>query len=216
MSLNFGQNLFPPRREFIASFDFIDVVQNQGYGSFFLMKGNDNAAATKSLIVSTVTDSEPTTTAATLTDNSGVFTKLSDTDFDITVNRTLTIKGKAFMEVTWKTIAVGGSFNGNAYIIATLVHYDGSTETDLGEGRTGTLAISDASTRFSRDVLTMDVTSQIFKKGDIIRVTVEVWGEVSTAGTGTITYYHDPASRETVDTNKTTDFKALIPFDLQI
>lgn len=214
MPLNQVYRKDPP---FIVSFDSINFVTKQGYIIFYLTKAYDDSANEDTLIVSDVVDSSSRSTNVILPKNQ-TLAKLLDLDFDILVNKAFTVKGEFLAEITRKTIAVGTSFLGSTYCILKLRKWDGLSETEIVSGKTSTMVVSDDGIRYTRDAIHgLISTGQGFKKGEYLRVTIEIWGESLNFDTnGTITFYHDPKSNETVDTDKSTDLTIHIPFELNI
>lgn len=118
----------------------------------------------------------------------------ADLDFDFQMNSPLVVEGEAILNYTFAAHN-DGSQTAVAYsTTATLYHYDGTTETQLGDsvtwGDTSTLNTGDAFQKLVSFKFTIPKTK--FKAGDYIRVNITL------PATGTSTYtllYHDPKNR---------------------
>jgi hypothetical protein len=221
MTLNFGNQLFPPRGEVSANFDFIEIATGQGYGNFYLFTANESTPTDTKLITETLLDSNTKSTSTSIPSDQAAAVKNGDYDFDMTVQTPIILRGFAYAELTMKAIGAGVNGNRGGYIIVKLRKYDGSTETDIASAQTDTMDSVDNSTpSYQREAVFLDITSNTsFAIGDKIRITVEVWGisDGDVSGTpGSLTFYHDPTSRDTIDSDKDSDFKIQLPFKINI
>jgi len=226
MSLNFGQSLFPPAGELIKSYDYIDTLTGQGYITFYLANARDSSAiAINLLAINNQTRGESTTTSYTATDETEVWIKSGDVDWDYEVNVPMNMKGKTYVPYVWNGVAPSSA--SKAYMIIKLRKYDGTTETDIGSSKTSEKTSLHGGGRNMTELGEIDITSTVhFKKGDILRITVEVWTWCFNSGGGgsvTATYYHDPVSRVMLDADSatynsgiSTAFKVQAPFKLDV
>ncbi len=217
MTLPFGTNLFPPRRELLTNFDFSDVIQNNSYSIYFLGTAFDNAAADKKIILTRTFDSNTILESDFVPDDTPAFIKVGDYDFDLPANTTQIIKGYLVGELVWR-IFTQNNRHLQGYIIVKLRKDNGTTETDIGEARTETLDLQASGSEYARSAIFMDISTGVrINNGDILRVTVELWGKEDDTQTGTpagqrdIFFWFDP-NATLVDTDKKSDFKIQIPF----
>ena len=162
-------------------------------------------------------DSTNKTTSNIIENVTSGFEKRIDTDFDLTIGVTITLKGTAMIELT-------DSSEDEHYIIAKLRKWDGTTETDIATGQSSTTSAR------SRRAIHLNISSNtILKKGDILRLTIEGWKK-DEAATPAITLYHDPTTRsrfavnynlpseedELFEYGEKTDLIANIPFVINI
>jgi len=228
MTLNFGNNLFPPRGGITANYSYVDVTNGQGYITFYCATAFDENADEQDVLTVNPSDSVTKSTSATSTGQT--YSKKVDKDFDIEIQKSMTLKGIALAEFTAVVSANDNSSGTGAYAVIKLRKYDGSTETDITSGKTDVhKSASDGVIRF---LLRMDIDSNTsYKKGDILRVTLEVWAKEAVGGYWvTWETYHDPSSRTVFAKNyegpsaedtayqypERTDMKVHLPFKIEI
>lgn len=206
--------------EFVASYDYVDYIQNQGVLYLYLSQAKDENATDTLILTPSQYDSssiEKSITLSTTTD----FEKLGDDDYDLMVNSTFVISGTGIAEFT--TAAKEWSSNGKKcrlYLIVRLRKYSGTTETEIANGKSST-NLADNDFVYSRESIKLSVTSPVkFSKGDILRITIESWIDCDSTTNAGAKYFTDPTSRYTYEsvsgfTGKKTDFKVQIPLRLQ-
>ncbi len=230
---------FPPKRELNVNFDFTDFLQNQGFVTFYLGSAYNDTATDTRILSRNLFESITKTVSNSLA-NLGAEQKIGDEDYDIEVGTTQTIEGQANCEFLWKhTMTQGnggviGGLNtiGSGFIIVRIRKWDGSTETEIGSGKTNkdTRSTQSSSSATSRTNLIINCTSTRLNKGDFIRITVESWAETTAIrfanDSNNIQYKTDPlrrlktavnynkpgAEEELFQYSKDTDFKVAIPF----
>ena len=198
-------NLFPPRREILASYDWIDVISATGYIVFDGVNAQDSTGNNYVLL-----DSSHSRTIVPLSPSGYVLTRIStdvygngvggtpgmgtDIDFDLTeFQLPKTIKGQALIGISYSGDGIVGDDPLNVYLIARLRKWDGSSETEIASVQSPT----QASVISSEEVglfLKMDIPQTHFKKGEQLRLTIEVWSESNT--TFTMDLAHDPNNGE--------------------
>ena len=206
---------FPtPQETAIATYNFTDIIEGSGIIQFY---GFNTRADTTLNYVLTANSALLSHDLGTSTSTSGGgFSKDIDDDYDITFNRTHTLKGAGYCN-----IVTHQSSNANEgcsqYFIIKLVHYDGSTETTLATGQTETyLSGSTAAPEYKTNCVPLSIsTARHFKKGDILRVTVEGWSN-RTSGSGNIGYLHDPVGSRTPTNAEDSKLSIFVPFQLDI
>ena len=197
MALN---TLFPRQKE-LVNYDYFDIAEGVGYVVYYGLKGNDGEylLSTNSSIYSEeiciAIDQSVATTA----------TKYFDFDFDLTFNRPKNIKGVIMANIPIGMSAkpgAGASFE--FYAIVKAYHYDSSTETLLATGTSRTVVVTtlDDDAREHHSMIAacrMDVTAlRHFKKGEILRFTVEGWFKTTEASAKNsyLLIGHDPKNRQ--------------------
>ena len=111
-----------------------------------------------------------------------------DRDFDITINKPTIFAGIASIDVNWGILQSGSSNGATVVIEFNIIHYDGSTETNIGTITSVTMNETTTSSR--SDKLKLLVTRQLFGVGHILRfnVIVTMTGDPTKYGG----CYHDP------------------------
>ncbi len=204
----------------IASYNYTDIAEGTGVVLFYGSNDRDDGGYTYFLTNNTTRSAE-IDTHANVTSTS--YTKRLDLHFDLSpFNSPRKIKGKTRYVFTM-TGRGGENSASMAYIIFKLKKWDGTTETQIGnvtsvEGSLGTSGNVVGSHEFTCEI---DVTSQVhFKKGDVLRVTAEVWGKlVATGGTGRVGIAHDPTDRDNSGLlldEHSSQLKIYIPFMIEI
>lgn len=169
----------------VPSFQFIDIVSGTGY---ILMYGGTTHNSSTQYRLSNITfDSKVVSTAAD--ENAGNLLLAADLDFDVKVNRPITLRGIGIVnvQVEWNS----GTNTGECYIVARLrkVSIDGGTETELFNTQSQTV------TDDTRLAVDMDITRTAFKIGETIRLTIEVWIKSDAVALSAWTVQHDPTNR---------------------
>lgn len=219
MTLNFGKSIFPPAKELNVNYDFQDIASGQGIKEFTLFTTTDINAMSSALVYS-----RDVYTKASLGDI-GVYTKLIDKDFDVTFNLPQRVKGTCILNIDAGSRNTGAAANTQLYyLIVKLRHWDGSTETEL-DSQTTAVQSHSANNQSNYDMMMECVdltTDRHFKKGETLRVTIELWGKGASAGTNNdFVITHDPKNRQIAQDGHdflTDPTVALIqvPFDLKI
>jgi hypothetical protein len=170
----------------IASYNFTDIAAGTGMINFY------GGKASTSYVLSNFTFfSQPI--YEPVVNTTGDFTELFDIDFDVLINKGLTTKGLAIVNVPIRVWSATGAVS--SYFIAKIRKWDGvSVETEIANGTSGTWTISPAS-NYPQNQLTamINVPQTQFKKGDYLRLTIGVWGKAT--ATSTLTFGHDPKGR---------------------
>lgn len=100
----------------------------------------------------------------------------ADVDFDTTFNSPLTLKGKALINFTAVMRRIsGGSASIASTYTATLIHYDGSSETILGSASSFTITetLNNGESAFQEASLAITIPKTDFKIGDILRLSLK-------------------------------------------
>ena len=146
-------------------------------------------------------------------------------DFDLTqFNTPRIIEGTALIQNSWTGSRSNDTIDGKVKYI--LKKYDGTNETEIGSAFTPVESI-DASVTPPLVALPITIAQVQFKKGEILRLSVEFWGKMLTgSGTGNVTFTFgtDPLDRDdagniitpSTETNETTQLIVHIPFKLDL
>ncbi|NHZ84430.1 MAG: hypothetical protein GWP19_00940 [Planctomycetia bacterium] len=242
MTLNFGNNLFPPRGEVITSYDYSDFSNGLGYGIYY---GFNNAGtlgiSTKSLVYSGIRHIND---AELDIDGTQTFTEILDKDFDITFNTPKNIKGDILVVVPFGIMnsedAANTALDTFYKCELSIFHYNGSTETQMGSTITSEIKkVGDAITNtiYSHiSTLKCNIsTIKHFKIGETLRITLKIYIKHSGNGGGFREFIAglgcDPQNRtdigagtdqgfptdnQIITTNEPTKIEFHIPFKLEI
>jgi len=146
------------------------------------------------------------------------YTKLLDIDWDITIDDPRTLNGRCFIQIPFYAYVSSGGYN--QYLIVKLRKYSGSTETDLGTVQSVTFQnVNNKTTATPPKLFVLDITNTPFKRGDILRLTLETYYNPG-GGSGDLYHYvgNDPNARaDAVVTGlETTQLKLDVPFRIDI
>lgn len=206
----------------VATFSFNDIASGEG---FVTINGlaTINDTTTSYGAGSNIIFSHPESTSSSAFSDLS-FVEQLNLDFDTSkFNIPRTMDGTAFLNISFAAKAVGAG-DCSAYCIVKLFHFDGSTETQLGSNQqTQTVTESRSSDdRSDTSALQFSITNQLFKVGDLLRITVGVWGKV-TGNTGIVKLYHDPKdttpSEDTdagVSLADSTKLELFVPFKIEL
>lgn len=148
---------FPiPMEKAIASYNYTDIDSGSGYVTYYLMRVN-TSGSDKYLLTPT------SSSAGALDSNGNSFQATTYVNFDITFNIPRVVKGAAYLSGEVYHPSDDGK------IIASLYHYDGSTETEIGEETTSVTITED-----QPYCIAFDVSETKFKKGDTLRLKLKV------------------------------------------
>ena len=175
----------------IATFSFSEISSGVGYVEFYLgYVGNGDQ---RLILVPQ--------------DNSQVFRSFSPTeqaspvlaldhDYDFEIQDTVTFEGEAYINVPIAAHNTGTTNDISIYIIAKIRKWNGSSETDLSSGgQSATLNLGATSEEYSITQCNPDISRTTFKKGETLRVTIEVWYSAPASTAGTVKYATNPANR---------------------
>lgn len=122
--------------------------------------------------------------------------KVVDVDFDFGVGRTLILEGTMIINIPIivTTSAVGSA---SAYAIAKLRKWDGSSETEIANNQSRTVARDPESAGTNADVVNDEVVvpKTIYKAGETIRLTIEIYSATGGGAAGSVGFAHDPKNR---------------------
>lgn len=201
----------------IASYDWTDIAEGTGivelYGATGELTGGEF------YYLSENTEFSKTGATSGTISSSQNWEKGVDVDFDLPefqFSKTLKGKGRCFAQWGYGS---GSSVSGNSYVIIKVRKWDGTTETDLVSAQTQTEARGDVSgIDYFTGILEFDIPKTHFKRGDVLRLTVEVWGQNTESASNTVRILHNPKNAE-VTGNNTAQYSFLkfnLPFRIDI
>jgi len=217
----------------IATYDFTEIAEATGFVTFYGSQSIDDTTKTH-FLSSNKTNSQFIVTKAALSTES--FSKVIDLDFDVLFNLPQTVRGTARANITVGGGNLGSANTvGQAYAVIRLRHWDGTTETEVAEAQTHKIEWASNANYSEIMNVALDATaSQHYKKGDTLRMTVEIWGKVGSGANGSdCGFGHDPNERidpglteaippvadtqgQVVTDANTTQLSFLIPFRLEV
>jgi len=183
----------------IVSYDWTDIASGLGYVDFYCFSAVDN-----------------TTEEYLISDNSGIYSHSkwtidTNNDTSATLLETYTFTSSPFktpqdaegtMYINITNYSQSDQYQGRCYCIVSVYHYDGTTETLLGNACTTATTISGGANEFDNKVncLNCEVSAIKFKIGDMLRAKVAVYGW-SSGGTEDLKkgFGLDPAGRLDTD-----------------
>jgi len=178
----------------VATFDYTDIASGTGYSIFYGANAADGTISGSYILSDNVFYSNKITTFAEIT--GGVKVKAIGMDFDVSFNMPRIIKGDMIISVPVgvgrKGEETGGTLTCN--ISGSVILYDGTNETTLASFRSTDFAADDTVGANNYKVLStkVPITQQHFKGGEILRVSIEGWGSISTGVTRYVAIGHDP------------------------
>ena len=178
----------------IVTFNFDDISNGQGIVNIFLGRTVD-----KNKMSSTIWYSDKVFTSTGSITPGVAFVKVLDVDFDMEFNVPTILRGDTIINMPYGCKAVVANTY-YAFLIVTVKHWDGATETDLVTNTGGTVFDTLAIGAYVYDIAGIDlnVPNTKFKKGETLRITVEVWGHSAGGGAGGNWFIgHDPQGRVT-------------------
>lgn len=207
----------------IVSFNFTDVASGTGVVKFY---GYSVYSTSETYQLGTAQIFSNTIEHAAVSKIGGVtFTKGIDIDFDLTAfNSPSILRGTALVNFTYRLNTTDPvSADARAYPVVNISKWDGTTETILVSGQGETITLAAAQTNYKIANVDLLIPKTQFKKGETLRVTVEIWYRTKTGENANITFGFDPQNRDgtliipsTDDPASTTKMEAYIPFDIDI
>ena len=185
--------------EFIVTYAYIDVANGTGVERFYGFVNEDSVGVDYSLtnkvtVLSSIIDKSFGTT-------DGGFTLKADYDFDLTAfNTKRTIQGTAVINLPLRCGGTGGgAWMSNAYVIIKIRKVDAITgEAEIASVQSPTL-VPAASDESKTMCLTVAIPKTNFNRGDVLRMTVELWALRVGGGAKGVVFAaiaHDPANRD--------------------
>lgn len=188
----------------IASYDYTDISDGQGFVKYFL--GVTPVSATTTYCLSrTSFYSEIIYTGGTAGSDtpSGVFNQ----NFTTTMNTPRTIVGTAIVSIP--TLL---SFTGSIYVKVTLSKISGGVTTQLATATSPTYSNTSPTSLYTYFSTPLTIARTHFKKEDTLQLNVELhaWGSAS----GVWRIGHDPKGRTLGTGSDGSEASILVPFDI--
>lgn len=176
----------------LVNYDFVDIAGQTGIISFYGGREASGAAITTNYVLSNVAYySRPFLTSGTTTQAN--YTLVSNLNFDVRLNKAMTVKGKCNINIPWS--GQGGSTSWDGYVACELRKISGSVNTLLGAASGAAVAGASTAEEKYIDAFLLDLSQTVFKKDDIIRLNVTNYGRANGGGTATMIIAHDPKNR---------------------
>lgn len=175
----------------LPNYDFVDIVAGTGIINFFAGNTVDlNLLSNKEFYSELVLLSSAAF-------NSGVATKQLDKDFDVLINRPLVLKGTTVVNVPIKVYSSQDTVT--AYAVVRLRKWNGVAETEICDNQsTNSTAVGIGTTTYALKAVDLNIPLTVFKVGEYLRLTIELWGSVNTgAGAHIVSVGCDPMNRTT-------------------
>ena len=173
-------NRFITTAESITTFNWSDLASKIGYIIFYGCAFNDSSGSDVYFLIPNTTLNSPTRLSRTSTP----INETTTVTFDYTFSKSMYVKAAPF----YCNCTIEGDNNTTSYVEAEVYHYDGSTETLLGEDK-----CSQKQGQAIRHLVYGTLSSgHKFSVGDILRIKLKVY--VTTAD-GYL--WHDPSSLKT-------------------
>lgn len=192
----------------IINYDYIDVIQGQGILHLYGARV-ETGAATSSYILTSNSGLDAHVDNVYYT-WFGTGTPSVELNFDITLAKTTTIEGNAYLCFTAGTNDTSSSL----YFKARVIHYDGSSETALCSAvQTSSLSAPGAAIEGSWGVR-LPLTRKLFAAGDILRLELECYGVTMSGNNGWI--LHSPTNQAPLVTaTKKSMLQLFIPVEVK-
>lgn len=181
-----------------ANYNYTDIAEGTGIIVFFGYAENDSTGKTYHLNQQALFSYDIEYTATAIAE--GAAAKVIDLDFDLAnFNLPKSIKGRAMFTVPLRvTAAVGAGVTTSAYIVARLRKWNGTTETEISDVQSNTISATNNTSTYQIMIFGDTVPLSHFKKGETLRLTIEVYGANTGGGgaTNTCQIAFDPMDRE--------------------
>ena len=190
MALSVPLTKFTTTSPVVASYSFTDLADGSGNVNFYLMNSRDSTGSVLKLVPQTIIGGKTGDATAYLISTS--YVTFESTPFNIP----RTANGTAYFSGQYQSLTNAGNF------LASLIHYDGSTETTIGAEVTLPFLPTDDGFGFN---FSFDIDNKLFAQGDTLRLKFKC----SSVGTRIST---DPSG---VFPAGTTPSKIIIPFKIE-
>ena len=175
-----------------ALYNFVDIAQKVGILIFYGATDQDG----NGILTTSVTNSDVIANVYWGANIISTYTQFFDIDFDVTINASMTFKGIASINVPLKTYStsIAGAESVDAY--ADVLICKGAAT--LVSGTTAVISCIPTSI-FDHErmmLLRVIVPLTVFKKGDVLRLTVQVYAKKTGTPTDpSVAFGHDPKDR---------------------
>jgi len=202
--------------ELLTSYNYIDVASGTGYILFY--GANVSSENISGIYILTNNSFYSNNIATALRTDSSSFVLLHDHDYEVVMNKSQVLRGLALFSMTIGFLPTGTQ-TPHIYFIAKLRKWDGTTETEIASGTSDDFTQPAGAGTYSKTKsIQINVPTTKIKKGETLRLTIEIWVKEETGNLCAFGYGHDPKDRNDDGTYKvindtdTTILEAHIPF----
>jgi hypothetical protein len=212
----------------IATYDYFDIAEGTGMKKFYGLSAKTSGSTTYALSTEAVLSAAGNITNDTTEESkssadtgSAAYAEASEWDFDLAAfNLPKIIKGTAIINYSILARETDAS-QAFGYFKFKLIRDSGGTETIMGS--TESQIVDAADTTYPEKLsgcVKIALTQTHFKKGDILRLTVEAWMSHQSGGNNTFLHLpHSPQNRNTTNFTATANqskLEAYVPFQLDL
>lgn len=188
-------NFQAPPSPNVVSFSFTDIAQGRGTLTLYGFWHQEDGGS----IEYKLTENASLKSHQQYRSKSSSFTtsyaKEWDLDFDIEMGRPIIFDGQFTANIPISMTSDSG-FSVGAYPHVRVRKWDGATETEIANGKGTEQGAAAGATESWTHVVAFDIPRTKFKKGEYLRITVEVWARSSSGTpTGDTRIGTDPANR---------------------
>lgn len=179
----------------LANYNFVDIASGTGFINFYAGTTVDLKLLSNFTYYSDVI-AEPVANAP---QHDAYATLLFDHDFDVLLNRPLDVAGLTVVNVPIMCRNTANGAQGRAYATVKLRKWDGTTETEIATNDSRIVINTSNPNLPAYYMLAIDLNVPIthFKKGEYLRLTIQLRGGGESAGGTNVSYAHDPKNRTT-------------------
>ena len=192
----------------VASFDYTDIAEGTGVTMFngFVTEASGAVLGYHLLKSETIYSSKIETESSSYTSGSD-YTSRINLSFDLPAfNLPKTLKGNANVLFTLWNKCVAAGTSTDAYVKVTIQKWDGTTPTDIVQAMSPATNAAGAGVTVKKIMnipLAIPMTS--FKKGEILRLNLNVFAKVPASTEGQVCIGHDPLNRDGTNIVPSTD-----------
>ena len=213
------------RGEAIKSFSFNDIIDGAGIRTFFGFSSVTSGTTYhlgSSDALSRIIEHTYGIVENAGDVNSGTFQRI-DLDFDLPAfNKSTRLRGDASVIITHFAFT-GSSASLTSWFVFKVRKWDGSTETEIASGETDHLAIGSGNTEKIVKTTFIKIPRTQFKKGEVLRLTVQGFVTPTNNSGSNFAFGHDPENRDgtlivpsTDDPRTITKLLFKVPFDINV
>lgn len=209
-------NEFPsPQEPAVASFSYNDIANAAGYVTYYGQANWDSGSALAYSLITTPVEAQDTyTEQAPSQDNTYTF--------DVTFNQPRILNGDCYVVVPYFAKAVSTSAI-TVTVYASLFHYDGSTETQIGSTVSDSYTLNVTSTTQHDELLSAIIepsNETKFKLNDVLRLKVRIVTSSSANANSRGALWHDPTGSSVTGSelgdSRTHTLSVEIPYKIDI
>jgi hypothetical protein len=173
----------------LTSYNYLDMISGKAYIKFYCL--NTDTTRTYFLTQNAIESYKVINTGGGTA--TGSYVLMADHDYDLKFTRATIIEGTAYAKVLFGHARGSGSSTHTSYVIIKLRRYSGSTETELVSQQSQTL--SSGGTTQGQFTGSFIIPRTKFRRGDIFRLTIELWESGGNAESFNWFYAADPLGR---------------------